>query len=185
MQEEQILPDTTPLREPRLRSAPKAFNAIDVDTLPLDRKNILAMIDPMVFAVAEIDEAVVASPSIGVDNTAEVHSPSKNGLQRAFFGIRNNLGVHAPIALEDAEDDRFASRATSPFAFDALRPEVRFIHFNDATEPCFSCAVCRDSFADDHEVSVDCVAIESGEVRHFRCLKVEGKEPDDIPELVL
>lgn len=185
MQEEQILSDAPPLCKPRLGGSPEALDAVDVDAPSLDCENIVAMIDPMVFAVAKVNEAVVASPSIGVNDAAEVHPPSDNALQCSFFGIRDNFGVHAPVALEDAKDDGFTSRAASPFTLDALWPKVRFIHFNDTTEPRFVRALYRNPFADCHEVPVDCVAIESGEVGHFRCLKVEGKEPDNMPELAL
>ena len=185
MEEKQIFPDAASFREPRLGSTPEAFNAVDMDSPPLDRENIVAVIDPVVFAVAKVDEAVVASPAIGVDDAAAVHLPSDNGLQRAFFGVGNNFGVHFPIALEDAKDDSLRPCATSTLPLDALRPEVRLIHFNDTTEPSFLFTSLCDSSAKRHEVPIDRVAVESRDAGHFRRLKVEGKKPNDVPELTL
>ena len=60
------------LGQPDFGQAPEAFDAVDMNG---SFRNLVAgMIDADV-AIAEIDEAVVAAPAIGVDDGARVHRP--------------------------------------------------------------------------------------------------------------
>ena len=59
-----------------LGQAPEALDAVDVDGAPL----IPGMIDPEV-AIAEVDQAVVAGPAIGVDDGARVHPAPNDALE--------------------------------------------------------------------------------------------------------
>jgi hypothetical protein len=52
-----------PFREARLVGAPEAFNAVDVH----------------VAAMAEVDQAVVANPAIGVHNAGHADTTANNG----------------------------------------------------------------------------------------------------------
>ena len=63
--------------EPDLVHAPAALDAIDVDRAA--GEFILRLVDTKV-AVAEIDEAVLATPAIRVDDGAWVHSPANDPL---------------------------------------------------------------------------------------------------------
>lgn len=185
VEKKQVFSDAASFGESRLGSTPKTLNAVDVDASPLDRKDVVAVVDPIVFAVADVNEPVIASPTIGVNDASAVHLASDNGLQCAFFCVRDNLGVHFPIALEDAEDNGLRSSSAPSFALDAFRSEVRLVHFNGTTESGFLLTVPRDSSAKRHEVPIDRVAVASRDMRHFRRLKVEGKESDEMPELTL
>ena len=53
------------LGQPDLGQAPEAFDAVDMDGSPAEL--VAGMIDTDV-AIAEIDQAVVAAPAIGVDD---------------------------------------------------------------------------------------------------------------------
>ena len=58
------------LGQPDFGQAPEAFDAVDMNGS--FRNLVVGMIDADV-AIAEIDEAVVAAPAIGVDDGARVH----------------------------------------------------------------------------------------------------------------
>ena len=68
---------TLELYEPHLGHAPEALDAIDVNRAAGEL--IAGMVDPEV-TIAEIDEAVVAAPSIGVDDGAWIDPAPNNPL---------------------------------------------------------------------------------------------------------
>ncbi len=68
---------THELYEPHLGHAPEALDAIDVNRAAGEL--IAGMVDPEV-TIAEIDEAVVAAPSIGVDDGAWIDPAPNNPL---------------------------------------------------------------------------------------------------------
>jgi hypothetical protein len=55
---------------------------------------------------------------------------ANNGLQRFSLDIRNNLREDFSVAFIDSEDNSFAARSATAFAFDTTRSEVRFVNFN-------------------------------------------------------
>ena len=93
MQVEGVLGQALELAEPDFCNAPEALDAVDVDALA--DEFIVAVIDAEV-AVAEIDEALIARPAIGVDNGARVELAADNALQRAPGAVRDDLGVDLP-----------------------------------------------------------------------------------------
>ena len=58
------------------------------------------MIDPKVLVQAPINQPIVASPTIGMDDAVGVHFAADAGLQRGLGGIGNDLGINAVTALE-------------------------------------------------------------------------------------
>lgn len=49
------------------------------------------MIDSEMFIEAQIDQAVITTPAVGVDDGSRIGFTPDNGLQRGFRGIRDNL----------------------------------------------------------------------------------------------
>jgi hypothetical protein len=95
---------------------------------------ILAVTDPEMFSVTDINQAIISAPAIRVDDAVEGDRSSDNALQRGFAAVSNNLVVNTTIALEDAKNGSFAKRATSAFALDAPGAEIGFVHFDLARE---------------------------------------------------
>ena len=91
------------------------------------------MIDAEV-TVAEIDQAVVAAPAIGVDDGTGVHPSADDALQGRPRAVRHDLGVDLALALQDAEDDRLAVGAAPAPARDPARPEDAFIDLDDTEQ---------------------------------------------------
>ncbi len=87
---------------------------------------ILAMTGPQVLSETYINEAIVASPAIRVDDAVPQAYPSPNDcLQNGLGAIGHYFGVHAAIAFEDAEDDGFSVSASSPFALYSPGAELK------------------------------------------------------------
>ena len=114
--------------QPDLGQAPEAFDAVDMDGSL--RELVAGMIDADV-AIAEIDQAVVAAPAIGVDDGARVDPAADNTLEGGLGAVRDDLGVDAALALKDAENDRLAVGAAPPPALDAPRPEEALVNLDD------------------------------------------------------
>ena len=80
MQVEGVSGQSLELGEPDLGDTPEALDAVDVDGLA--HELVLAVIDAEV-AVAEIDEALIAGPAIGVNDGVGVDLAADNPLQGA------------------------------------------------------------------------------------------------------
>ena len=108
--------------------SPEPFDAIDMGFV--FNELILSMIDSQVLSVTNIHQAIVATPTVRVDDTVQADLSSNSLLQRGLRAIGDYLGVHASIAFEDAKDDGFPVGASSSFALDAPCSKERFIYFN-------------------------------------------------------
>ena len=130
MQVEGARRNSIELLEPAFSMTPEALNTVDV--MCSAHKLVVAMIDSIMLRVADINEAVIAAPSVRVDDCSERDATANNGLKRGFLTVRHDLRVDRAIALEDAEDDCFARCAAPSFASDTTRAEVAFVHFDFA-----------------------------------------------------
>lgn len=116
------------LLEPPLGIAPEALDAVDV-TLVVSEL-VVAVADSEVLRVADIDEAVVTSPAVAMDDGVSRHPAAGNSLQSGLLAVRHDLGVDASLALEESEDDSLTPRASAAPAAHAARSEVGLIHFD-------------------------------------------------------
>jgi hypothetical protein len=62
-----IFRDSLEFLEPMFGKAPKTFNAIDVGSTAV-RKLVSVVIDPKMFLVSEVNQAVVTTPTIRMDD---------------------------------------------------------------------------------------------------------------------
>lgn len=85
------------------------------------------MVNAEVLVIAEIDQAVVAAPAIGVEDGLGADLTANNGLERGLGGIRDDFGVDLISAFEQTKDDGFAARAPAPLAAHATRAEIGFV----------------------------------------------------------
>src|ERR1017187_250865 len=118
--------------QPSFGETPKALDTIDV---VLAHGELMSLVvHPEMFLIAHIDQAVVAGPTIGVDDRLEADT-AQNGLaERLSPAVGDDLSIDIAVALEDAEHDGLASRATTTLAPDATRAEVTLIDFDFSSE---------------------------------------------------
>lgn len=86
------------LHHPAFGIAPETLNAIDVNRA--SGKFIVAMVYTQVLVKADINEAIVASPAICMNDAGNVGFASNDGLQSAFGRVRHDFGVDAVAAFE-------------------------------------------------------------------------------------
>ncbi len=127
MQIEGVNRDAIEFLQATVAETPKALNALDVCCIADEL--ILSMIDSVMLTVSDIDQPVITTPPITIDDDIGSDATANNRLQSALFAVRHNLGIDTTISLEDAADDRLARCATPALASDATSAKVRFIDF--------------------------------------------------------
>ena len=68
--------------EPSLGNGPKAFYSIDMGMLV--GKLVVAMLNMKVFPIAQIYQAIVATPAIRVNNAFKFHTATNHSLESGF-----------------------------------------------------------------------------------------------------
>ncbi len=86
---------------------------------------VLALIDSQMLAITGVHQAIIAAPTLRVDDCIERNPTTNNRLQSAFFVVRHDLGIDSAIFFEDTKDDGLAARTASTLAAHAVRAEVR------------------------------------------------------------
>lgn len=147
--------------KPGFGETPESLDAVDVG-LPLSEL-VPAVVDSQVLAIADIDQAVVAAPVVGVDHALGFHFASYNRLQRGFGAVRHDLGVDLAVALEDAEDDRLARSTASSLPLNVACTEERLIDFDLPGERELLLGVLGQSFADRLQKTIHGVAVQVGQ----------------------
>ena len=183
MQEKGCLADTSELGKASFRVAPKALYAIDMATLI--GKFIVSVVDPEMLLVPDIHEAVIATPSIGMDDAFNADATSDNRLKRGTAAIRHDLGIDLALALEDAKNNGFTACATTSEPFDSTRPEVAFINFDFSENWGLSLAVLSDSLAHSHEIPIHGISVQASHQGDLGGIQIKGKELQELPEFGL
>jgi len=171
------------LHESPLCIRPEGFDAVDVSSAV--GKLVLSMVDTIMLFIAQINQAAVAAPGIGVDHAVRVDAAPNDGQQRLSGTIGYDLRIDVASSLEDAKDRGFAIGTTTPFAFDALGAEVGFIDLNLSLEGGALFTKLSDPLPDPMQVTVDRVAIQPGQNGHFMSVQIERKVPHQLPEFGL
>ena len=171
------------LREPVLGEGPEALDAVDVR--PAVGELVLAVVDAQVPGVADVDQAVVAGPAVGVDDGLEAHLAPDRLAQRGFLHVGDDLGVDLAGALEHAEDDRLAPGAAAAFALDPAWAEVRLVDLDFPPEGALGFAVRGDASAELEVDVVDRTNRQAGQLGGVGGGQVHREGPDQAPENLL
>ena len=137
--------------------SPETFNAVDV--VAALGKFVLAMIDTKVFSVAHINQAVIATPAVRINDAFEFYFTAYNCLQRGLGAIWNDLGIDVTVPLKDAEDDRFTKGTTTSFTLDAPCAEERFVHFNLSRKGRLGIAIFGQALPNFGKITIDSITI--------------------------
>ena len=173
MQIERVFIHTSEPGESRFGIAPKALDSINMTFIM--NKLVLSMVDSEMFLVSEINEPVIASPAIRMDNTLDIYPAPNNGLQRGSPAVRNNFCEDTSIAPEDTEYNCFTESSPASFTFNSAGAKETFINFNFSrkrrltlTEPC-------NSFSNPCEISVNSIPVKSGNFSNLRSVQINRK----------
>lgn len=95
-------------------------------------KFIVAVFHSEMFLVSQVCQAIVPTPVIRMNNALKLCTAPNNCLKCGLRAVRHDLGVYAPIALEQTKNNGFPPGSSSPYAFDPTRPKIALIYFNFA-----------------------------------------------------
>ena len=132
MQRKGMFGHTIELSQATLSKAPKGFNTVDMTITP--NEFIVAMIDPKVLVKANVDQTIIATPAIGVDDAQRISFASDNRLQRTLRSIWNNLCVNLITTFKQTKDNGFTTSATATFTAHAPWAKVRLIGLQFAAQ---------------------------------------------------
>ena len=141
------------------------------------------MINPEMLVNSNIDQAIVATPTVGVNDAVGVHFATDNGLQRGFRGVWNDFCVYAATALEQSEHDCFSPSPATSFAANALRPEVGLISLKLALERGLSRTKLRHPTTNALEDGVGASNRQTRKLRSIRSSQIHSKEANKLSKL--
>ena len=95
--------------QPSFCEAPERFDPVDVIGTP--GKFILTMVDPKMFVESQVDQAIIPSPSVGVNETLCIGLAPDHRLENSLARIGNDFRVDPIAAFQKSEDDHFSTSA--------------------------------------------------------------------------
>jgi hypothetical protein len=174
--------DAFELSQTQFGIGPEGLDSVDMAVT--SSKLVFSMMDSKVLGVSDVHQALIASPTVTVDDSIDRTTPN-NLLQRGFSRIWDDFCVNPAIPLEDTEDDGFRSSTMSALPPNSPRIEIGFVHFSLA---CYG-AVERTfinqpgpGFAGNR---VDRTDAEPTQISCFRGWKIKGKVAQNLPEFAL
>jgi hypothetical protein len=165
MEREGLFVDPSESEETRFRKAPEAFHPVHMCATP--HKFIFAMINPEMFAVPHINQAILPPPPIRIDHTVQGDLASNNRLQCGFSTVMDQFGVDLTVPLENAKDNCFPIRPSYPFSFEASCAKIGFIDFHLSAEGRLTFTKLRDVFSHSSYIPVHGIAIQSCQEGHL------------------
>ena len=178
-----MLIHTTKTHHPGFCKPPEPLDTVDMGAAP--DEFVLPVIDPEMLSIADIDQTIVSTPAIRVDDAIESDTSPDNALQRGFAAVRDDFCINRAIAFEDTEDGCFAERPAPSLALDAPGTEVGFVDFDLTGKRRLGLAIFCDTDANASQITVDCIPVEASDRGDLSGIQIERKEPDNLPELVL
>jgi len=88
------------------------------------------MINAKMFTISNINQTIIATPPIRVDDTLQTDLAPYNRWQRGFRAIRYDLGIDLTVALEKTKDNCLAERSAASFSSNPSGTKERFVNFN-------------------------------------------------------
>ncbi len=93
---------------------------------------IFLVINAKVFLIAQVNNRVIGTETIGINGRIKADTTFDNSLQSLGLDVFDNLGIDTPVTFVDTENDMFVFRATTALAFFMARAKVRLIAFDRA-----------------------------------------------------
>lgn len=165
VQVESLIGNSIELLKPALGKAPEALDAVDM--MLATHKLVLPVIDSEVLRVPDINQTVIATPPVRVDDGFESHATANNGLKSGFLAVGHDLSIDAPVALEDAEDDCFARSTAASLATDPASAEVALVNLDFAERKGRGVLTFfRDAFSDSEKARRHATARQASQMGH-------------------
>lgn len=127
----------------------------------------MRMLDAEVFLVSQIDEPVITSPTIGMNDAFKVYTSTYDALESGSGAIRNDFRIDVIIAFEQAENNGFSACSTASDAPDPASAGVAFINLDFPFDGRLRLAITGNSFPESRHIPVDGVSVNTGQFRNL------------------
>ena len=168
------------LGKPGFGEAPETLNAADMG-LP-SNKFVFPVVHSEMFLVSQIDQSVISSPSVRVNDALQVDASPDNALESITTTIRHNFSVDLSLSFEYAKDDCFAVSAPSSLAFYTTGAEVTLVDFHFAGEGGLLLAEGRNTFSYGLEIPVDGIPVQARQLSDLKSVQIQSKKPDHFTD---
>lgn len=176
--------DSMRLPQAMFSVTPEALNAVDMARA--SGELIAPMINPVMLRVADIHQPVVSAPPIRVDNRVERDPTANNRLQSGLLAVRHDLGVDAPVTLQETEDRRLPTCTTPALAAHPACAEIAFVNFNLAARQRRSAlALLGNSLPDFEKDHGDALARQAGQMCCVGGTKIEREVAHQLAKFTL
>ena len=178
----EVLLDPVELRQATLGKAPEGLDSVDVHSV---EREMLALVDPKVFVVPDIDQDIIAFPSVRVHDTLGIHTSPDDALKGFGRAVRDDLGVDPAVSLVDPEY-RLLERSASSLPRSRPSPdpggtEEAFVHLDGAYESRFLVRLVGvDQRPEDPKVAVDGLPVQLQKLGGFRRIDVDAETGDNF-----
>ncbi len=98
---------------------PETFYPVDVNVA--NGKNIKRVINAQMFAVADINQSIVAAPTVRMNHRIQGNLAANNVLQRFSSRVRDNFGKNRAVSFVYSKDDSFISGSATALAANPSR----------------------------------------------------------------
>jgi hypothetical protein len=95
------------------------------------------MVNAKIFLIAQINQAIIPSPSIRMNDTFQLYTPPDDGLKRlssttggGSLAIGDDFSINPPIPSENSKDYRLPPCPPPSSAFNTTSAKITFINFN-------------------------------------------------------
>ena len=171
------------LLQTMLGKTPETLNAIDM--VRATSKLILSVMHSIMFRVANVNQSVIATPAITVDDGIRLDPPANNGLQSGFRAVRHDLCIDFTLPLEKSKDGSLAARPTSTRGLRTeARTEVRFINFNFTRKWRRSLTFFSDTLTDFEKDQCHRFTSETAQLRDISGIEIHGKVAQQLAEFL-
>jgi hypothetical protein len=141
------------------------------------------MIKSEVLFNSYIDQTIVATPSVGVNDVFGGNFAEDKSLQHGFTDVWDDLCVHAATALEQFKYDCFSPSSATSFAANALSSEVGLISLKLALKRELSRTKLRHARTNALEDGVDTDNRQTSKLRNIRGSLINSKEANKLSKL--
>lgn len=135
--------------------------------------------------IPQVDQAVVASPAIRMDDAYQADTATNNCLESQPTAIGHNLGVNAALAFEDAENNGFAGSSASSEAFYSAKPEVTFVKLDFSENRGLLLAEPGNQLGNNYEIPINGVAVKPRDLDELRGIQAYGKKLHELEKFCL
>jgi hypothetical protein len=146
---------------------------------------MLALLDPERLGVPDIDQAIVAFPSIRVHDAFGIHASPDDVLECPGRAVGDDFGIDPAVSLKDPEH-RLLKRLTAPFPGSRPSPDTSwtedaYVDRDHTRKPGFSLGLAgMEHGPEDPERVIDGLPVQSRQLGCFRRIDVDAKTRDNF-----